>query len=221
MHRNDGGELFGTATAGANGGKAADGFAALGELDSNGDGLVDQRDARFGELRVWVDGNADGVSQAAELKTLAELHIAQLTVAASKVNERDNDNWIGLRGGFVSSDGLQGQMADVWFLAERAAQQSAPLSAKVSGLTQAIADFGHQPGAATGGLAWTADPAGTAATAAASAGAAAGLAGSVAALGRQLQQFQADHAGRPAESAAGPGEEWRRRLEQAGILAAK
>jgi hypothetical protein len=40
---NDGGELFGSATTLADGGKAANGYAALQSLDSNGDGQITSR----------------------------------------------------------------------------------------------------------------------------------------------------------------------------------
>ncbi len=154
-------------------------------MDSNHDGVIDGKDAQFGDLRVWIDANADGVSQAGELKTLSELHIASLTVGATKVSELDNNNWIGLRSGYTSDDGTAGQMADVWFLASRAAQ--------VSALTQAINHYGQQ---AQGGDAGNsggqlAPPADTAASQAA----AASLAGNVAALTEQLQRYGAPGAG--------------------------
>jgi hypothetical protein len=44
----------------------------LSVLDSNRDGKIDSRDTRFGELKVWVDADRDGISDAGELKTLTE-----------------------------------------------------------------------------------------------------------------------------------------------------
>lgn len=66
----NGSELFGDNTTLADGSKAAHGFAALAELDSNSDGKVDALDKAFNELKVWVDADSDGVSQASELHTL-------------------------------------------------------------------------------------------------------------------------------------------------------
>ena len=81
----DGGELFGTftpqpePTAGAE----RNGFLALAAYDKagrggNSDGLIDSRDAVFPSLRLWQDGNHDGVSQPAELHTLPELDVVRI-----------------------------------------------------------------------------------------------------------------------------------------------
>ena len=50
-----GGELFGSATTLADGSVAPNGFVALAELDSDGDGLITPADARFAALVVWAD----------------------------------------------------------------------------------------------------------------------------------------------------------------------
>lgn len=70
-------ELFGdTATA-------SNGFENLKALDSNADNKITSADAQWNNLRMWVDVNADGVSQAAELKTLASLGITSINLAYS------------------------------------------------------------------------------------------------------------------------------------------
>lgn len=68
-----GAELFGNATTLANGNKAVDGWQALATLDTNGDGVIDAKDAQFADLRVWVDANGNGHTDAGELMTLAAL----------------------------------------------------------------------------------------------------------------------------------------------------
>lgn len=68
----NGKELFGDSTPLSAGGNAADGFAALADLDSNADGQIDANDAQFGSLKVWRDLNQDGISQANELSTLEQ-----------------------------------------------------------------------------------------------------------------------------------------------------
>src|SRR5262249_33833503 len=66
----DGSELFGSMTALSNGARAQNGFAALAELDSNGDGRITPEDAAWASLRLWSDGDGDRVSSARELGTL-------------------------------------------------------------------------------------------------------------------------------------------------------
>ncbi|MDH5525614.1 MAG: hypothetical protein OEY01_16730 [Desulfobulbaceae bacterium] len=95
MDRNDNGtidngtELFGDSTPLMDGegnevGTAEDGFAALAQEDTNGDGVVDANDANFADLRVWRDLNSDGVSQADELQSLDEAEIAAINVAKTE-----------------------------------------------------------------------------------------------------------------------------------------
>jgi hypothetical protein len=219
----DGSELFGTSTASAangagngagNGGaKARDGFAALADIDGNGDGVIDRQDALFGDLRVWVDANADGVSQSGELKSLDALGIASMALGATKTSELDNGNWIGLRSSYNGVDGSVNQMADVWFRAERAAQVSAMTQALGSyAQSQAAPDASAQHLTMLGGTM----PAGGQAS---SVSGAAGLNGNVAALTEQLRQYQS-HTGL-SNSASAHTDEWFRKQTVTGMLAAK
>jgi hypothetical protein len=43
--------------------------ASLAALDDNGDGKIDAKDSLYRALRVWIDADADGVSQPGELKS--------------------------------------------------------------------------------------------------------------------------------------------------------
>jgi VCBS repeat-containing protein len=54
------------------------GIRALSALDANGDGLISALDPVFSELRLWQDANGNAVSEAVELKTLADLGITEL-----------------------------------------------------------------------------------------------------------------------------------------------
>jgi hypothetical protein len=141
--------LFGSSTILADGSKAADGYVALRELDTNGDGVVDAKDAGFGNLRVWVDGNSDGISQTAELKTLAALDISSLSLQTQTGVAKDNGNVLGLTSTYQTTDGASHAAADVWFVADKTAA-TAPLAAdapevdlvsRVSSLAQAIGTF--------------------------------------------------------------------------------
>lgn len=121
MDRNHDGSINGEHVVGegtnlANGQKAANGYAALAELDANGDGVFNSSDANFADLMVWVDGDSDGVSQGAELHSLSSLGITQLDLKAQTSTEVDNGNLIGLTSGaYTTSDGVTHEMADVWF----------------------------------------------------------------------------------------------------------
>ena len=64
----NGSELFGDQTILSNGEKAANGFEALADLDSNRDGVFDGDDEAFGEIKVWQDLNQNGVVDDGELK---------------------------------------------------------------------------------------------------------------------------------------------------------
>ena len=71
-------ELFGSGTVLASGRRADQGFTALAELDSNADGVLDANDERFAELVVWRDEDADKLSMAWELSSLADEGVARI-----------------------------------------------------------------------------------------------------------------------------------------------
>ncbi|MGL1833013.1 calcium-binding protein [Rhodocyclaceae bacterium SMB388] len=115
----DGTELFGDSTplhdeTGAVIGRAVDGFDALAQQDTNGDGVVDVEDANWSALRVWRDLNQDGVSQADELFTLDELGIVALSVD-KRANRTPlaNGNLIADLGTFTRLDGSSGTLGEV------------------------------------------------------------------------------------------------------------
>lgn len=58
----DGKELFGDDSVLNSGKKSRDGFEALADFDTNGDGCVDASDDGWSKLRVWMD-NGDGSAQ--------------------------------------------------------------------------------------------------------------------------------------------------------------
>jgi hypothetical protein len=74
----DGGELFGSAVALAGGGYAENGFEALRDLDSNGDGRISPSDETWPRLLVWSDRDGDRRSSASELASLASLHVVSI-----------------------------------------------------------------------------------------------------------------------------------------------
>ncbi|MEJ8562355.1 hypothetical protein QTO30_14715 [Yoonia sp. GPGPB17] len=77
---NDGSELFGDQTG------YDHGFLALAAHDGNGDGTINADDAVFDDLLIWQDANSDGISQAGEMRGLAEVGIASISVNATATN---------------------------------------------------------------------------------------------------------------------------------------
>lgn len=116
---NDGRELFGAATQLADGSRAGNGYVALGALDSNSDGRIDGMDAAFGELKLWVDADSDGVTDIGELRGLVETGISSLSLGHVASDRMDNGNAVALVGSYETSDGATHEMADVWFAKAR------------------------------------------------------------------------------------------------------
>ena len=115
----NGAELFGDNTKLADGSFAKHGYAALAELDSNGDGIVSAADAAFQTLRVWQDLNQDGISQTNELRTLEELGIQSLDVTYKDVNKNlGNGNTLAQQGSYTKKDGTTAQAGDLLLAAD-------------------------------------------------------------------------------------------------------
>lgn len=112
----DGSELFGDQTILSNGEKAANGFEALADLDSNHDGVFDGDDDAFGEIKVWQDLNQNGVVDDGELKTLNEAGITSINLNYQNQTITDNNgNEHNQTGSFTKTDATTGTITDVWF----------------------------------------------------------------------------------------------------------
>jgi len=115
----DGRELFGNSTRLSDGSLATNGFIALAELDENGDGLIDEQDSAFAELRVWRDLDGDGRTESGELLTLAEAGIAAFRTQWSLSTFVDTNGQAHKQvGTAIRDDGSDAAVADVWYTSD-------------------------------------------------------------------------------------------------------
>ncbi len=99
----DGGEIFGDNYIKSNGNKAANGFEALTDLDSNKDGIINSSDKEFDKIKVL---KGDGT-----LVSLTELGIVSISLNKTTVNEADeNGNVLVYKGTYTKEDGTTGSL---------------------------------------------------------------------------------------------------------------
>jgi hypothetical protein len=101
--------IDGTRLFGDQGGKYANGYEKLALHDTNHDGKISGDELRG--LKVWID-DGDAKLEPGELKTLAELHIDELSVHMGLVA---NDSGETLMRSTFTQDGKQHMTEDVWF----------------------------------------------------------------------------------------------------------
>ncbi|MCH2131957.1 MAG: hypothetical protein MK179_22680, partial [Pirellulaceae bacterium] len=74
-------------------------FDTLAELGGNGDGVLSAADTVWSELRVWHDANSNGVADAGELQTLADLGFSQINLTYDDgTTYDDNSNDVSIFG---------------------------------------------------------------------------------------------------------------------------
>lgn len=101
-----GAELFGDNTLLSDGTTAHSGMQALADLDSNDDGIINNQDVKFSELKVWQDKNTDGVSDASELFSLTDVGISSIDLSEKQmVNQRVEGGFIKETATFTKTDG--------------------------------------------------------------------------------------------------------------------
>lgn len=124
----DGRELFGNFTPQPPPppGEIMNGFLALAVYDGqeqggNGDGKISGQDAIFSALRLWLDANHNGLSEADELHTLPQLGLSSVELLYKESKRRDeHGNWFRYRGKVRDTHGAQlGRWAWDVFLVSR------------------------------------------------------------------------------------------------------
>ena len=120
-------EMFGDNTSGPDGKFAKNGYEALRKFDGRlasgkvnsriRDGFINEEDPVFTKLRFWKDANFDGIAQASELKTLAELNVEfiDLQADAGYMEKDQYGNRITLKSAVKTKDGELHVMYDLWF----------------------------------------------------------------------------------------------------------
>jgi hypothetical protein len=142
-------ELFGDETLLANGQKAAHGFAALSDLDKgsvingvtvgSGDGVFDAQDAQYANLRIWRDLNQDGISQANELKSLADTGVTSIKLGSTATNTAYSDAILAQSSTFTRADGSLGQAGSFILAQNNFVRQFTPIT--VSDTANALPDL--------------------------------------------------------------------------------
>ncbi|WP_339368253.1 calcium-binding protein [Paenibacillus elgii] len=114
---NNGTELFGEYALMKDGSRSQNGYAALSELDDNGDGSIDKNDAGFAQLKVWKDSNSDGKSTPNELFTLPDLGIAAIHTKYYDIGSgnESNDNILIRESDYIKQDGSSWAMGEYFF----------------------------------------------------------------------------------------------------------
>jgi len=64
--------------------KAKNGFEALRRLDSNRDRFIDEKDKKFGELRLWFDRNRNAIAENEEITNLEQWGVTRISLEYKK-----------------------------------------------------------------------------------------------------------------------------------------
>lgn len=98
----------------------------LAVYDTNGDGVFDAQDARFGEFKIWQDANTDGVSTPDEIRTLDQAGIASINLTgAHMASETTGAQTVHAGTTFTRSDGTIGMALDAFLVGPPTVEQIA------------------------------------------------------------------------------------------------
>ena len=120
----------------------------LSSYDTNANGFFDAQDDQFTAFQVWQDANGDGVSQAGELRSLADLGITaiNLTLTVNPDDDQSSDeNYLYATTQFIRADGTTGEVGDVMLAYQGAPEvtliSSTPVSPEMGLLPPVVIDL--------------------------------------------------------------------------------
>jgi len=98
------------------GGNVGDAFNALRSYDTNGDGVIDSKDAGYGRLSVWRDLNSNKVTDPGEFMTVAAAGVVSISLAHTDTWQYDAaGNAVYEHGSVRLTGGITAVMNDVYF----------------------------------------------------------------------------------------------------------
>jgi hypothetical protein len=108
------GDINASWTADAEGKYSNDGLDALSKLDSNQDGIFNNQDAMWDDLRIWQDADEDGVTDENELISLDDAGIQEFDLSNIQTidRERNEGNVILSRSTYTTTDGRSKEVAN-------------------------------------------------------------------------------------------------------------
>nr|WP_276611489.1 cadherin domain-containing protein [Caulobacter sp. 602-2] len=108
----------------------------LAAYDTDGNGVLDAADARFGDFLVWRDANQDGVSQADELRRLSQVGIVGLDLTGARTGASQagaQDNLVLAHANALLEDGSYLAVGDVMLSYDLSAEPAVrPLGAEAA-----------------------------------------------------------------------------------------
>lgn len=138
----NGGELFGDRVDIGAGRISSSGFEALSVLDDNDDARIDEQDASYAKLLIWVDSNHNGYSEADELHSLSDYEIKeiQLNHTEGSVVDESTGTMMAEFAKVVYQNGSETTIGEFWFPVNTSdtTHGSAVTAGNVPGIEQAI-----------------------------------------------------------------------------------
>jgi large repetitive protein len=114
------------------------------DYDSNGDGKLDSADLAFSRFGIWQDANSNGVTDAGEIRSLADAGIASISLVSDGRSYTAAEGQVIVRGEavFTRVNGVTGKLADAAFATNFVNDPQRALSPASSGLSTALVAAG-------------------------------------------------------------------------------